>query len=70
MTDETVDRVARLLRVARNCEAPSTMEGDTIPCPFCHWGPDPGGNPHEETGCIWWAEKIIAEITLPRSERE
>lgn len=62
MTDELTERVARLLRVARGCEAPSVMQGDTIPCPFCHCGPDEDGNPHDETGCFWWAEKIIKVI--------
>jgi|GEM_PF-5489367 len=62
---EMVERVARLLREARGCEAPSIMQGDVIPCPFCRWGSDEDGKPHEETGCFWWAERIIEAMREP-----
>jgi hypothetical protein len=62
MTDDRsaqIRIVARILREARGCEAPSLMEGDVVPCPFCRWGPDDNGKPHDETGCYWWAERIL-----------
>lgn len=57
--------VARILREARACDAPSLMEGDVVPCPFCYWGPDDNGKPHDETGCYWWAERILDAAGVP-----
>lgn len=65
MTDSDVEKVARILRVARACEPASLREGDTIPCPFCHWGPNEDGKPNDETGCFWFAEQIVKAIAAP-----
>lgn len=58
MTAPTLlEQIARAIREGRQCgtrDAPLT-----VPCPFCHWGPDDLTPEWCETGCIWLAEAVL-----------
>ncbi len=58
---EMSERVARLLMVARGCDEADSAAKVAFPCPFCHWSKEA----KEESGCVVWAEKIIAAMREP-----
>lgn len=68
VTADLQTRIARILRIARGCESASTVDDDTVPCSFCFWDAE-DGMPHDETGCYWFADQIIAAINAPPDAR-
>lgn len=64
VSDEMTERVAKVLKAGRGCD-----NGD-VPCPFCLWPPDAHTKEFDETGCVWLAEAVLAEICKVTKEKK
>lgn len=58
--DEIVEIVARAIREGRKCG--TEEEPLMVPCPFCMWTSDDRTSEHDETGCVWIAERVVAAL--------
>lgn len=56
--NDVLQRVALIVAKSRGCDQPDSAKSTTghFPCAFCHWSDDPS---YHESGCFFWAEKII-----------
>jgi len=61
-----LDVVAQIVSAARGCDDSDSAKTTTgsFPCPFCYWDDDPS---HHESGCYFWAEKILKAVSARES---